>query len=118
MLAAYHKKQTAAIAGLLMTLVLGMAFLLMEGSEFAGFVHMGHSWRESAFLSSFFTLVGTHGLHVFVGILWMLALLAHIALKGLTGGNVRKLICLSLFWHFLDVVWIFIFTFVYLLGVV
>lgn len=98
------------------TLILGAAFLGMELTEFGNLIHEGHDWTTSAFLSAFFTLVGTHGAHIAVGILWMLILLPRVARKGLTPSNVKRLTLLSLFWHFLDVIWIFIFTIVYMLG--
>lgn len=111
-------ERTRAVAGwLMLTLVLGIAFLSMELSEFLRLIHEGFGPSHSAFLSSFFTLVGTHGLHVALGTLWMLVLGAHIYTKGLTPDTTRKLALWSLFWHFLDVVWIFIFTFVYLWSV-
>jgi cytochrome o ubiquinol oxidase subunit 3 len=113
-LAAHYGKQKLALVGLVGTVVLGLAFLTMEMTEFTQFIHEGHGWQESAFLSSFFALVGTHGFHVFLGSIWMIVLLFFIAKDGLTTSHKRKLMCLSLFWHFLDVVWIFIFTFVYL----
>jgi cytochrome o ubiquinol oxidase subunit 3 len=115
-LAAREGKSSLALAMLAATLVLGLAFLGMEVSEFRHLIGEGRGPSHSAFLSSFFTLVGTHGLHVALGALWMLVLAAHIFLKGLSPGTVRKLVCLGLFWHFLDVIWIFIFTFVYLFG--
>lgn len=98
------------------TLILGLSFLGMELSEFGRLIAAGHGWQQSAFLSSFFTLVGTHGLHVFIGALWLLALFAHLALRGLTEGVTRGILYFSLFWHFLDIVWICIFSLVYLLG--
>jgi len=76
----------------------------------------GNSWRRSGFLSSYFTLVGTHGLHITVGLIWMTVTAVFIAKKGLTETIRKRLMLLSLFWHFLDVVWIFIFTIVYLYG--
>jgi len=96
------------------TFLLGLAFLSIELYEFAEFIHEGHTMTVNAFLSSFFLLVGTHGLHITSGLLWMAILLAFIVKRGLTKPNVRKLTLLSLFWHFLDIVWIFIFTVVYL----
>lgn len=98
------------------TLALGIAFLSMELHEFSSFIAAGHGPRASAFLSSFFALVGTHGLHIFVGCLWMLALFVHLALRGLSSGTRKGVLYFSLFWHFLDIVWIFIFSFVYLFG--
>jgi len=118
LLAAHEGKKTLTLLGLVATLALGLVFLGMELSEFRHLVAEGNGPSASAFLSAFFTLVGTHGAHIFFGSLWMLVLMAHILLKGLTAGTMRKLLCLSLFWHFLDVVWIFIFTFVYLLGAI
>lgn len=100
------------------TFGLGVAFLVLELTEFRHLVHEGNDWARSAFLSSFFTLVGTHGLHITVGLTWMVALMAKLWQRGFTRPIVRRLTMLSYFWHFLDVVWIFIFTVVYLLGVV
>lgn len=96
------------------TMLLGAAFLSLELSEFSKLVAAGNSWRVSGFLSSYFALVGTHGLHIFIGLLWGVALIIAIAYKGLTRSNMRKLALWSMFWHFLEIVWIFIFTFVYL----
>lgn len=98
------------------TFLLGAAFLGLELTEFTHFVREGHSWKQSAFLSAFFTLVGTHGLHITMGLLWMVVLLIPVARHGLTPVSFKRLTCLKLFWHFLDVVWIFIFTMVYLMG--
>ena len=109
-------KKRATLLALLFTLILGWAFLGMELSEFSSLIHDGHSFTQSAFLSSFFALVGTHGLHVALGSLWMLVLMISIYMRGLTASNTRKLVLFSLFWHFLDIIWIFIFTFVYLVG--
>lgn len=102
------------IVSFAITFLLGVAFLVMEFSEFSRLFAGGNGFQRSAFLSSFFTLVGTHGLHISVGLLWMLILFVYIFRQGLTASNVRKLTLLSLFWHFLDIVWIFIFTIVYL----
>jgi cytochrome o ubiquinol oxidase subunit 3 len=96
------------------TFILGLVFLGLELSEFTKFVHEGHTISSNAFLSSFFTLVGTHGLHITSGLLWMGATLFYVVKRGLTSSMIRKLTMLSLFWHFLDIVWIFIFTVVYL----
>lgn len=100
------------------TFLLGAGFVGMEITEFSHLVREGNSWERSAFLSSFFTLVGTHGLHVSLGLVWMLIYMAQVYFLGLTPVVLRRLTCLKLFWHFLDVVWIFIFTFVYLMGVI
>jgi len=98
------------------TFILGLVFLVMELTEFRHLVVTGDSWRRSGFLSSYFTLVGTHGLHITVGLLWMLVMVSKVVSGGLTRGNIRRLTLLSLFWHFLDIIWIFIFTIVYLMG--
>jgi cytochrome o ubiquinol oxidase subunit III len=98
------------------TFLLGLAFLGLELSEFGRLVQAGNSWQRSGFLSAYFTLVGTHGLHITAGLLWMAVLMVKIASGGLTRGNVRRLTLLSLFWHFLDFIWIFIFTIVYMMG--
>jgi cytochrome o ubiquinol oxidase subunit 3 len=100
-----------------LTLILGLAFLGMELSEFRQLAHDGNDWQRSAFLSAFFTLVGTHGAHIAVGLVWMLVLLGRVMKRGLDELTLQKLVLLSLFWHFLDLVWIFIFTVVYLFGV-
>lgn len=100
---------------LLATFVLGACFLGLELHEFSALVAEGFGWQRSAFLSSFFTLVGTHGLHIFSGLLWLSALFLYMAVRGLTPQAVRRIAYFSLFWHFLDIVWIFIFTIVYLI---
>lgn len=102
---------------LAVTFFLGISFVAMELNEFHHLVEAGHDWTKSAFLSSFFTLVGTHGLHVSFGLLWCLVLIGQISYYGITTLTFRRLALFSLFWHFLDVIWIFIFTFVYLMGV-
>ena len=94
----------------------GATFLGIELYEFATLIHEGATPQRSAFLSAFFTLVGTHGLHVTFGIIWLVTLMVQVGRHGLIQANKRRLMCLSLFWHFLDVIWIGVFTFVYLLG--
>ena len=100
------------------TFILGLSFLGLELSEFRHLVIEGNGFRRSGFLSSYFTLVGTHGLHIFVGLIWMAVALLLVAKRGLGKAMIRRLAMLSLFWHFLDIIWIFIFTIVYLLGAV
>ena len=100
-----------------MTGMFGLAFIGIELYEFAHMIHLGATPQRSAFLSSFFTLVGTHGLHVAFGLIWLVTLMTQVARHGLIEANRRRLMCLSMFWHFLDVVWIGVFTFVYLMGV-
>ena len=97
--------------------VFGAAFLALELYEFHHLLAEGAGPTRSAFLSSFFTLVGTHGLHVTFGVLWLVTLMVQVRKHGLTHENRRRLTCLSMFWHFLDVIWIGVFSFVYLLGV-
>ena len=113
---AHHHRRNHMIFWLAITLLLGLTFLGLELSEFSRLVHDGNSWHRSAFLSAFFTLVGTHGLHVALGSIWMIFLIAQTFYDDLTDIVMRRLLCLSLFWHFLDIVWIFIFTIVYLMG--
>lgn len=100
------------------TFALGAAFLAMELHEFALLIAEGYGPGRSAFLSGFFTLVGTHGLHVAAGLVWMAVMMVQITAFGFGEAMIRRLMCLSLFWHFLDVVWISVFSLVYLLGVV
>ena len=108
-------RQTLLFFGI--TFLLGLFFLTMELSEFHKLVSEGESWRHSAFLSAFFTLVGTHGLHILTGLIWMATLMVGIAKHGIVGPTLKRVSMLSLFWHFLDIIWIFIFTIVYLYGV-
>jgi cytochrome o ubiquinol oxidase subunit 3 len=110
-------RKAATLCWLALTGLLGAGFVGVELSEFAHLIAAGAGPQRSAFLSSFFTLVGTHGLHVSFGILWLLTLMVQVGRLGLTAANRRRLMCLSMFWHFLDVVWIGVFTFVYLMGV-
>ena len=117
MMAAHEGRAKATLGWLAVTGLLGCAFLILELTEFAHLVADGAGPQRSAFLSSFFTLVGTHGLHVTFGLIWLVTLMFQVSRRGLTETNLRRLQCLSLFWHFLDVVWIGVFSFVYLLGV-
>lgn len=117
MLAASALGRRRVLAWLLATFVLGATFVGLEVSEFTRLAVAGNGPSRSAFLSSYFALVGTHGLHVFIGLLWLLALIIVIARKGLARSNMRKLLLWGMFWHFLDIVWICIFTIVYLMGI-
>lgn len=101
-----------------LTFILGFSFVVMEGLEFMHLCQEGHSWQSSASLSSFFTLVGTHGLHVSVGLFWMLMLMGQLCFLGITPTMKKRLSYLGMFWTFLDIVWIFVFTLVYLMGAV
>lgn len=105
-------------AWLLVTFLLGASFVGIELYEFSHLIAEGAGPQRSAFLSSFFTLVGTHGLHVTVGLIWIATMAIQVGRRGLIQENKRRLLCLSLFWHFLDIVWIGVFTFVYILGVI
>jgi cytochrome o ubiquinol oxidase subunit 3 len=97
-----------------LTFLLGIAFMVMGLTEWNDLVAQGYSWKRSAFLSAFFTLIGTHTLHMIVALLWIIVLLIPVCQDGLTSVNVRRLSCLTLFWQFLTIVWIFIFSIVYL----
>lgn len=109
-----YKNKIAGLAMLGATLVLGAAFIALEMYEFVHLINEGQTWQVSAFLSAFFTLVGTHGLHIIVGLIWGIAMIGFILKKGITADSIRKVTLFSLFWHFLDLVWIFVFTIVYL----
>ena len=110
------RRKAQVLGWLAVTGLLGLGFLGIEIYEFHHLIHEGAGPGRSAFLSSFFTLVGTHGLHVTFGCIWLATLMSQVNKHGLTAPNRRRLMCLSMFWHFLDVVWIGVFTFVYLMG--
>jgi len=118
MLAVHRNEKGKAMLAFVITFFLGIAFLGMEFHEFSYLVQEGYSWQRSAFLSAFFTLVGCHGLHITCGLLWMLVMMGQVMMHGFKFSTIRRLTCLSMFWHFLDVIWIFIFTIVYLFGVI
>ena len=119
-LASLHAHHTShvrkVLAWLVVTFLLGCAFVGMEVYEFVTLINEGYGPDRSAFLSAFFVLLGTHGVHVVVGLVWMVVLFIQVYRKGLSVTNVGKLSLLGIFWHFLDIIWIFIFTIVYVLG--
>jgi cytochrome o ubiquinol oxidase subunit III len=117
-LARNSKSRSMVTRWMWVTFILGFCFIAMESYEFQNLYLEGHTWSKSAFLSSFFTLVATHGLHVTVGLIWMLAIIFQINIQGMTPVTKTKLTCLGLFWHFLDIVWIFVFSVVYLMGAI
>lgn len=117
MLEMQRKRLRNTLIWLAITGVLGAGFISLELYEFAHLIHEGNGPQRSGFLTSFFALVGTHGLHVSFGIIWLITLMFQLGKHGLSPENGRRLMCLSMFWHFLDVVWIGVFTFVYLMGV-
>ena len=112
-----QNRRAPMMAWLVVTGLLGAGFIALELTEFAHLISIGAGPQRSAFLTSFFTLVGTHGLHVTCGLIWLVVLLVQVSKKGLIPANKRRLMCLSMFWHFLDVVWVGVFSFVYLMGV-
>lgn len=114
----YNNKTRKMVFWLVLSMILGAGFLGMELNEFVHLIHEGHGWTSSAGMSSFFTLVGTHGLHVFIGLLWMVILTIQTASFGTNGHMKRRFTYLGLFWNFLDIVWIFVFTVVYLMGAI
>lgn len=118
MLARNSKVSSKVTNWMWITFILGLCFIVMEVKEFHNLYVEGHSWSESAFLSSFFTLVATHGLHVTAGLIWILTIIFQINIHGMTPVTKTRLTCLGLFWHFLDIVWIFVFTVVYLMGAI
>jgi cytochrome o ubiquinol oxidase subunit 3 len=112
-----HKKNAVFILfGI--TFLLGLAFLTLEINEFHKLAAEDNSWRRSGFLSAFFTLVGTHGAHITAGLIWIAVMMVRVSQKGLNSTNINRLTMLSMFWHFLDIVWIFIFTIVYMMGAI
>ena len=116
MIAMQAGSKRGVLGWLAVTGLLGAGFVSLEIYEFVHLLHEGAGPQRSAFLTAFFALVGTHGLHVSFGILWLATLLVQVGRFGLTAANRRRLFCLSMFWHFLDLVWIGVFTFVYLMG--
>ncbi|GMK41794.1 cytochrome o ubiquinol oxidase subunit III [Paenibacillus sp. CCS19] len=116
-LAMHAGKRNQLIGWLAVTFLLGASFIYLEVAEFIDMVHEGATIATSGFLSGFFTLVGTHGLHVSIGLVWMIGLMLQLRKRGITKVTKRKVEVLSLYWHFLDVVWIFVLTVVYLMGV-
>ncbi|MBC9247375.1 cytochrome o ubiquinol oxidase subunit III [Paracoccus sp. 11-3] len=118
MLAMFKGNQKSTLLWLAVTLLFGLCFLSVEIYEFRHLIHVGAGPQRSAFLSAFFALVGTHGLHVTFGSIWLVVLMVQISQRGLIPANQRRMMCLSMFWHFLDVVWIGVFTFVYLMGMI
>jgi cytochrome o ubiquinol oxidase subunit 3 len=117
-LSARYGQKSRVLTYFAITFLLGLAFLGLELHEFRHLDLEGDSWRRSGFLSAFFTLVGTHGAHITAGLIWMGTMMYRVRQDGLSDTNVKRLTMLSLFWHFLDIVWIFIFTIVYLMGLV
>ncbi|MCZ7484253.1 cytochrome o ubiquinol oxidase subunit III [Rhizobium rhizogenes] len=117
MLEMEKKKVKATLIWLGVTGLFGLAFLAVEIYEFHHLIAEGAGPQRSAFLSAFFALVGTHGLHVTFGVIWLVTLMVQVGKHGLIPANKRRLMCLSMFWHFLDVIWIGVFSFVYLMGV-
>ncbi|OJU87778.1 cytochrome o ubiquinol oxidase subunit III [Candidatus Saccharibacteria bacterium 49-20] len=116
LLAAERGLRYQSLTWLVITFALGATFLGMELWEFNHLIGEGHGWQQSAFLSSYFVLVGTHGLHIAVGLIWMAVVIFRLIQRNFKETDVRRLSLLSLFWHFLDIIWIFIFSFVYLIG--
>lgn len=117
MLASHKENMGQTITWLVITGLLGLGFLSLEIYEFMHFAHMGATPQTSGFWTAFFSLVGTHGLHVTAGLIWMMILFVHFKRDGFSQTNKLRLSCLSLFWHFLDIIWICVFSFVYLRGV-
>lgn len=118
MLAIYKQKRNLALAWLFITFLCGASFVGLEVHEFIHLYSDGHSWHVSAALSAFFTLVGTHGTHVSIGLIWMCLMMVQLIKYGVTPQMSKRLTYLGLFWHFLDIVWIFVFTIVYLMGAI
>ncbi|MFQ6372528.1 cytochrome o ubiquinol oxidase subunit III [Shewanella sp. YIC-542] len=118
MLAAHKKNVSGTLGWLMITFILGAVFIGMEVNEFYHLIAQGNGPDRSAFLSAFFALVGLHGLHVTAGLIWMAIMMMEVVKRGLGNRTITRLGCLSMFWHFLDVIWICVFTVVYLMGVI
>jgi cytochrome o ubiquinol oxidase subunit 3 len=116
-LSANSQRRSATYFFAAVTFVLGAAFLTLEIREFADMIARGATPQRSAFLSAFFTLVGCHGLHVAAGLVWLVVMMAQVAVKGFRASVERRLLCFALFWHALDIIWVWLFTVVYLMGV-
>ena len=116
-LAVTARNRAAMYLGAVVTFALGAGFLMLELREFAGMIAIGATPQRSAFLSAFFALVGCHGLHVTSGLIWLTVMMIHVAVKGFRANVQRRLLCFALFWHALDIIWVGIFTVVYLMGV-
>lgn len=116
MIAMNKKNKGATLGWLAVTVFLGLSFLILEIYEFVHYVHLGHTFMGSAFGSAFYTLVGTHGAHVTFGLFWITGLIIQVAKRGINKVTAPKLFVSSLYWHFIDVIWVFVFTLVYLLG--
>ena len=116
-LAVKSRRRLGTYFGALVTFALGLAFLALELREFADMIARGAGPQRSAFLSAFFTLVGCHGLHVLAGLVWLAVMMVQVALRGFHPTVQRRLACFALFWHALDIVWVWLFTVVYLMGV-
>jgi cytochrome o ubiquinol oxidase subunit 3 len=115
-LSASSRRRSATYCFAAVTFVLGAAFLALEIREFADMIARGATPQRSAFLSAFFTLVGCHGLHVAAGLVWLVVMMAQVAFKGFRANVERRLLCFALFWHALDIIWVWLFTVVYLMG--
>jgi cytochrome o ubiquinol oxidase subunit 3 len=115
-LAVVSRRRAGTYFFAVVTFVLGAAFLALEIREFAGMIAIGATPQRSAFLSAFFTLVGCHGLHVAAGLIWLVVMMTQVAVRGFRANVERRLLCFSLFWHALDIIWVWLFTVVYLMG--
>jgi cytochrome o ubiquinol oxidase subunit III len=116
-LAVQSQRRIETYVGAALTFALGVAFLVLEVREFVGMIAAGAAPQHSAFLSAFFTLVGCHGLHVTVGLIWLAVMMTQVEVKGFAANVQRRLLCFALFWHALDIIWVGVFTVVYLMGV-
>jgi cytochrome o ubiquinol oxidase subunit 3 len=115
---AHRKEKKSTITLFIITFFLGIIFVTMELTDMTRLVNCGSGWQRSAFLSAYFTLVGTHAVHMLFALLWVIVLIFPVYREGITPPSLRRLTCLKMFWQFLNIIWVFIFSFVYLLGVV
>ena len=116
--AAHHGNRCKVLFCLLLTFLIGLAFVGLEFQDFSALIANGYTWQTSAFFSAYFGLVGIHWIHVIIGLIWMLVLMVQLCMQNLSATMKTRLICLGMFWNYLNIVWIFIFTIVYLMGVI
>ncbi len=115
---AHRRKKGASIVTIGISLIFTALFLWLQFSEYSQLLASGNSWTRSAFLSALFTLLGTHTLHILIGMIWMILLLISIAMDGITAMSLRRVACTKMFWQFLNIIWVFIYTIVYLVEVI
>jgi cytochrome o ubiquinol oxidase subunit III len=113
---AHRKNKNWTIILFVITFLLGIAFMGMELTDFNRLIDEGNSWKRSGFLSAYFSLIGMHGIHMIFALLWTIVLIVPVCIEGITSASIRRLTCLRMFWQFLNIIWVFIFTIIYVMG--